>query len=132
MTSEILVVCLSVAVLVLVAILIPTLLMLKGCITSIDTLARNLNRELLPVAADIRMLSSNLARISESLRASTERAARLGEAVGGLGEDIQRFRGGLREAANSARRAASFWSGKMSGIWSWLKGEAGGTREGWP
>ena len=129
MSTDILTVTLCVALIALVAVLVPLLFLLKSCLGAIDHLVRTMNRELMPVVGDIRAISSNLVQASDRVRSGAERATRLGEAVGGLGDDLERVRSSVKDTVGEAARVASFWISKINALRSRFGGRVRARKE---
>jgi uncharacterized protein YoxC len=103
----------ALAVVVLVAFVVPVLIQLRKTVEEAEHLVRNLNRDLPLMFKEAGETVHALNRVAENLREGSEKAKVLGEAIGGIGETVNQVHGAVRGGA------ASLWSnagGLLAGV----------------
>lgn len=79
----------SVTLIVLAVCLVVALFMLNRSLLSIGANMADLRQELVPMLADLRTISLNVAIASESLSTGMERVNRMADAIGNIGDDLE-------------------------------------------
>lgn len=113
MLIEIAVGIIALAVVVLLAFVVPVLTQLRRTVEEAERLVRNLNQELPLMFKEAADTVHSLNRVAENLREGSEKAKALGQAIGGIGETVNQVHGAVRGGA------AFLWSnagGVLAGV----------------
>jgi uncharacterized protein YoxC len=129
MLIEIAVGIVALAVVILVAFLIPVLIQLRKTIGQAEQLLQNLNQDLPLMFKEASETVHSLNRVAVNLRQGSEKARVLGDALGGIGETVNQVHGAVRGGA------ASLWSnagGLVAGVRAAVRVLSKGSPDGRP
>jgi len=101
MLTQIAVLVMAVAAVVLVAFLIPTWIQLRKTAEEAERLLRRMNEELPVLLREATQAVGNLNKVAIEVREAASHARVLGEAIGGVGETINEVRGFVRGGAGT-------------------------------
>lgn len=126
---DIFVLIVTVVFLIIAAALVPLLLQLKRTAREADALIGELRRELIPALREFRETAERLNRASATVEAGSEKAGRLLESLGEVGDTIHGVNNFFqRDMARYVGNAAGLWLGIRAASKVILKGlqEKGG------
>jgi len=101
MLTQIAVLVMAVAAVVLVAFLIPMWIQLRKTAEEAERLLRRLNEELPVMLHEVTQAAQNLNQVATEMREAVSHARVLGEAMGDVGETINQVRGLVRNGAGT-------------------------------
>ena len=99
----------SVTLMLLSAVLITMFAMLIKSLSGLGSLLRGLQGELSPLASDLRSISVNLVAASEGLNLGIQRASRMTEAMGKIGDDLEAGRSAVKGSLEGIAQLAGPW-----------------------
>src|SRR5438132_603562 len=121
----------ALAVVVLVAFVVPVLIQLRKTVEEAEHLVRNLNRDLPLMFKEAGETIHSLNRVAENLREGSEKAKVLGEAIGGIGEIVNQVHGAVRGgAASLLSNAGGLLAGVRAAVRVISQGSPDGRRGG--
>jgi uncharacterized protein YoxC len=101
MLIEIAVGIIALAVVLLVAFLVPVLIQLRKTVAEAERLLHNLNQDLPVMFREAAETVRSLNHVAGNLREGSEKAKLLGQAIGGIGETVNQVHGAVRGGAAS-------------------------------
>jgi len=111
MTTELLLI--YIVLVVLLGALVALLVLVQRSLSDLGTMLRELQRDLTPVAYELRKISENMASATESLKTGLEKTNRMTDALGNIGDDLETGRRVIKGGVSVLSEIAKPWLAKL-------------------